>query len=201
MPPSPIATAFSPRQVLLFSGHRMDAPDRPQPRFPATLEAAAAREIARALDTLGADASDLALCQAAAGGDLLFLEACVQRGVHCQVLLPLAEPAFVQRSLWPSTHGAAWQARWQALKPRLADPPRVMPDELGPAAAEGDTFERCNLWLLDTALAWGAHRLQLICLWDGAAGDGPGGTQHMVQEVERRGGQVCWIDTRRLAAP
>jgi len=38
----------SPRQVLLFSGHMMDAPDRPQPRFPPAKEAAAAQRIAAA---------------------------------------------------------------------------------------------------------------------------------------------------------
>ena len=30
------------------------------------------------------------------------------------------------------------------------------------------------------------------------AGDGPGGTRHMVQEVKRRTGRVTWVDTRTL---
>ena len=98
---------FEPRQVLLFSGHIMDAPDRPTPRFPADKEAAVTQRIAQALDALGAGSGDLALCQAAAGGDLLFLEACAQRGVRCQILLPFAEPEFIERSILPATHGAA----------------------------------------------------------------------------------------------
>ena len=59
-------------------------------------------------------------------------------------------------------------------------------------------FERCNLWLLYSALAYGPERVRLICLWNGGGGDGPGGTAHMVAEVERRAGRVDWIDTRTL---
>ncbi|HET7528295.1 MAG TPA: tetratricopeptide repeat protein, partial [Burkholderiaceae bacterium] len=62
---------FAPRRVILFSGHMMDAPGRDPPRFPADKEAAAAQRIAQALEDLGAGDADLALCQAAAGGDLL----------------------------------------------------------------------------------------------------------------------------------
>ena len=89
---------WQPRQVLLFSGHMIDAPDRKMPRFPAAAEPLAANAIATVLDRLGAGSDDLALCQSAAGGDLLFLEACRQRGVKCQVLLPFA-PTGVHRAL------------------------------------------------------------------------------------------------------
>ena len=34
--------------------------------------------------------------------DLLFLEACQQRGVRCQILLPFPEPEFIERSILPS---------------------------------------------------------------------------------------------------
>ena len=100
--------------VILFSGHMVDAPDRPTPRFPADKEDIAAQKIGEALEALGAGPEDLALCQAAAGGDLLFLEACQQRGVRCQVLLPLREPDFIDRSILPSaraTPGAGATSR------------------------------------------------------------------------------------------
>jgi hypothetical protein len=35
-------------------------------------------------------------------------------------------------------------------------------------------------------------------VWDGGGGDGPGGTEHMVNEVRRLGGRVSWIDIRSL---
>ena len=66
-----------PRQTILFTGHMVDAPGRATPRFPATRIDAAARRIAAALDDIGAGPEDLALTQGAAGGDLLFAEACL----------------------------------------------------------------------------------------------------------------------------
>lgn len=192
------APPFEPRQVLLFSGHIMDAPDRAQPRFPADKEAAVAQKIAQALDALGAGEGDLALCQAAAGGDLLFLEACVQRGLRCQVLLPFEEPEFIDQSVLPATHGAQWRDRFFALKAQLKDAPRVMPDELGPLPKGVNPYERCNLWLLYSALGWGVEKVRFVCLWNGGGGDGPGGTKHMHDEVKRRTGRVTWIDTRTL---
>lgn len=59
---------WEPRQVMLFSGHMMDAPNRASPRFPPAKETAAAQAIEAELDRLGADAGDLSFCQAAAGG-------------------------------------------------------------------------------------------------------------------------------------
>lgn len=192
------APPFEPRQVWLFSGHMMDAPGRSPPRFPQEKEAQAAERIAQALDAAGAGAGDLALCQAAAGGDLLFLEACIARGVRCQILLPFAEPQFIERSVLPSQNGEGWRGRYYALKAKLADPPRIMPVELGPLPKGVDPYERCNLWLLYTALANGVDKVRFFCLWNGGGGDGPGGTAHMYNEVKRRTGHVHWIDTRTL---
>ncbi|MEK8030565.1 tetratricopeptide repeat protein [Ideonella sp. DXS29W] len=193
-----LAPPFVPRQVLLFSGHMVDAPGRPQARFPAAHEGEAARRIGAALDELGADARDLALCQCAAGGDLLFLEAAQARGVRCQVMLPQAEPDYIQRSILPSTDGARWRDRWFAVRAALADPPRVLPDELGPGPRGQSAYVRCNDWLMNTALAWGPDKTRFVCLWNGSGGDGPGGTQHLMDEVQRRTGRVQWIDTRTL---
>jgi hypothetical protein len=178
---------------------RRDAPLTP--RFPADKETLAAQKIAAALEALGAGPGDLALTQGASGGDILFLEACRQRGVRVQLLLPLAEPEFIERSILASAGGDKWRERYYALKPAMKDAPLVMPVELGPPpmtsrGEEADPFERCNLWLLYTALAWGVDKVRFICLWDGESSDGPGGTAHMYDEVKRRTGRVTWIDTR-----
>jgi hypothetical protein len=189
---------WQPRQVLLFSGHMADAPDRQTPRFPADKEPIAAQRIGDALDQLNAGPEDLALCQAAAGGDLLFLEACQQRGVRCQVLLPFPEPEFVEKSVLFCTGGEQWRDRFYTVKAKLQEPPRIMPDELGPLPKGVDPFERCNLWLLYTALACGVDKVRFICLWNGGGGDGPGGTAHLYNEIKRRTGRVAWIDTRKF---
>jgi tetratricopeptide (TPR) repeat protein len=189
---------WEPRQVLLFSGHMVDAPDRKTPRFPADKEAAAAQSIGGALDRLGAGPEDLAFCQAAAGGDLLFLEACQSRGVRCKVLLPLDEPEFVEKSIVTSAGGDKWRDRFYAMKAKLLEPIRIMPDELGPPPTKVDPFERCNLWSMYSALACGIDKLRFVALWDGGGGDGPGGTAHMYNEIKRRTGRVTWLDIRIL---
>lgn len=188
---------WQPRHVLLFSGHRMDEPHRPQPRFPPSMEAAAMERITAALVEIDAGPDDLALCQAAAGGDLLFLEAALARGVRCRVLLPFDEAEFIARSILPSCDGVRWRARYFALRDKL-EGLRLMPLELGPLPQGVDAYERCNLWLLNSALAMGPEKVRFICLWNEGGGDGPGGTAHLVDEVQRRTGRVHWIDTRTL---
>ena len=158
----------------------------------------ASARIASALDSLGAGPGDLALAQAAAGGDLLFLEACQQRGLRCQLLLPYSEPQFIEKSILRATDGEVWRERYFALKARLTDAPRIMSDELGPLPKDVNPYERCNLWLLYTALGWGVDKVRFICLWNGGGGDGPGGTAHLYNEVKDRTGRVTWIDTRTL---
>ena len=193
-----LAAPFVPRQVLLFSGHMLDAPGRAVPRFPESKLAQATDALQRVLDTLGAGEGDLLLTQGAAGGDLLCAEACRARGLRVQLLLPLEEPEFIERSVLPSAGGEEWRRRYFELKAALALPPRLMPDELGPLPPGANAFERCNLWLLYTALAYGPEKVRFVCLWDGGGGDGPGGTAHMYNEVKRRTGRVNWIDTRKL---
>jgi hypothetical protein len=165
------------------------------------MEPAAAARIAAALDELDAGPNDIAFSQAASGGDLLFLEAALQRQVRTQVLLPFEEEEFLQCSVLPSLQGEQWLERYFAIKQKLTLPIRVMPDELGPDPEGVDPFERCNLWLLESAMAAGGDLVRLITLWNGGGGDGPGGTAHMVQEVQRCSGRVSWIDTRSLDCP
>ena len=198
MSPDAAPSALCPRQVILFTGHMVDAVDRPVARFPTRLVPTAARAIERTLDELGAGPADIALTEGAAGGDLLFAEACLARGVQLRLLLPLAESEFVAQSLLPVEDGAAWHARYRAVVARLAEAPAEAPRVLGALGAGEDPFVRGNLWLLDSALAFGAERLCCVCLWDGGGGDGPGGTRHLVDAVHAAGGSVLRIDTRAL---
>lgn len=187
--------AWRPRQVLLFSGHMMDRPDRESPRFPPGAELLAGMAVRRALDELQAGPEDRAWCQAAAGGDILFLEACQARGVRCDILLPFEEPEFVQRSVIPAAHGEDWVRRFHKVCAGPATTVHRMPEQLGPVPPGVDPFERCNLWLLHSALADGVDKLRFVALWDGAgAGDGAGGTAHMVEQVRQRSTRLQLID-------
>lgn len=187
---------WRPRQVFLFSGHMIDAPGRPSPRFPADKAPLAASAIAARLDQLGAGQGDLALTQGACGGDLLFAEAALARGLRLELLLPFEEPAFLEASV--AFAGQGWVDRYYAVSRSPDTRRRVMPDELGPTPAGASAFERCNLWLLYTALAWGPEAVRCIALWNGQGGDGPGGTRHMLTAVREHTGRVVEIRTDHL---
>lgn len=190
---------WQPRRVLLFSGHMVDAPDRATPRFPEHLVERAAQRIADLLRDLEVGPDDLALTQGACGGDLLFSEACLTLGARLSWLQPFAEPDFIRASVVNCDE--QWRPRYLAARAQLTGPILAAPQELGePPRGAGDSYPyaRCNLWLLNTALAWGVERVHFVCLWNGAGGDGSGGTAHMYHEVAKRTGQVHWIDTRQL---
>lgn len=187
---------FAPRQVLLFSGHMIDAPDRAYPRFPAHKEPAAAAAIADTLIGLKAGPGDLGLCGGACGGDLLFAEACLRMGVHLLVLIPFDEPTFLVNSV--TFAGDDWRERYQAVKANRLTTLLIMTEEFGLTPEDADAYERNNLWLLHTALSMGTEKVCFICLWDGKGGDGPGGTKHMHDEVLKRSGKVSVIDIMNL---
>ena len=192
----PTSLRLSPatRQALLFSGHRVDAADRPVPRFAVSKLGIAGAAIAAALADLDADERDVALTQGAAGGDILFAEACLRRGVRLALLQPLPQARFIECSVLASAEGERWLERYRQIAAQATWPPRALPGD----HAGIDPFAACNRWMVKSALAFGAPRLRLICLWDGSNGDGPGGTAHMVSEVTRHAGQVTWLDTRTL---
>jgi tetratricopeptide (TPR) repeat protein len=193
---NPPDKTWAPRQVLLFSGHMIDAPDRPEPRFPADKEKIAAASIAGTLEKLQAGAEDLALCGGACGGDLLFAEAALERGVKLELRLAFDEPTFLQKSV--SFAPGNWTERFFNVKSHPNTTTWVMPEVLGPSPAAANPFARLNLWQLYTSLAWGPEKVRFVCLWNRKGGDGPGGTQHMFETVQKYSGRVYVIDTTSL---
>jgi hypothetical protein len=183
-----------PRKVALFSGHMIDAPGREKPRFPPDKEPIAARAIAQALVDLGVDRADLAICGGACGGDLLFAEAVLARGAHLELYIPFEEPTFLEGSV--DVADRDWRVRYFAVK--AAAVLHVAPSDLGPIREGEDAYERNNRWMLDSALRFGADKVDFLCLWNGEGGDGPGGTRHMMDAVKTRGGRTHWLHTTKL---
>lgn len=173
----------------------VDRPGRAIPRLPAARVRSAARAIERELQHLGAGTGDRAITSAASGGDLLFAKACLDRGVPLEVFLPYGRERFVQSSVLPG--GEQWLAVFDDVLAAARTELHVLPD----APSDGDdadAYSRCNVAMLQRARALAGDEVELVCLWDGGTGDGPGGTAHMVSEVRRRGGRVHWIDSRTL---
>ena len=137
---------------------------------------------------------DLCICGGACGGDLLFAEAALARSALVEIYIPFEEPAFLEKSV--DFANSDWRARFLAAKARSAL--HVAPVELGPTPEGEDPYERNNRWMLDAALRFGADKVDLVCLWNGEGGDGPGGAEHMMEEVRHKGGRTVWLDTRAL---
>ena len=177
-----------PAKIVLFSGHMIDDPKvrgpggQRAPRFPAAKAAAAAARIAAALDEIGAGAGDLGICGGACGGDLLFAEACLARGMQVELRLAQPQAGFLRESVTFHDPDHRWERAFLAVAAK-ARAVLVMDDELGPPPPGVDRYDRCNRWLLYTALAHGVPKLSFVTLWDGAPGDGPGGTEHMANLV------------------
>jgi tetratricopeptide (TPR) repeat protein len=184
-----------PAHVVVFSGHMIDDPkvrgegkEKP-PRFPsAKIEAAAAR-IRAALDEVGAGAGDLGLCGGASGGDLLFAEACLERGMRIELRLARPENEFLAESVTFADPDRRWERSFMRVKENPGTKTLVMPEELGPTPKGVSIHDRCNRWILYTALSQGLGRASFITLWNGEPGDGPGGTQNMVDHVRKLTGR------------
>jgi len=191
-----VEVSWIPKKVILFSGHMIDAPGRIEPRFPAAKEEVVRRAISEKLDRLNAADEDLALCGGACGGDLIFAEECLKRGLHLQINIPFPEAKFLEKSV--TFAGDAWRMRFNQVKMHGNCNLLVMPDELGPTPGNKDSYERNNNWLLYTALSWGLDKVSCIALWNGRQGDGRGGTNHMIETVKRYSGETHIIDTTTL---
>jgi tetratricopeptide (TPR) repeat protein len=198
-------TEAVPQRVVVFSGHMIDNPDVRGPgkarpaRFPAEKIDAAAKAIRQSLDKIGAAAGDLGLCGGASGGDLLFAEACLERGMRMELRLARSEEEFLAESVTFADPDRHWEDSFEQVKGNKATMALVAPEELGPAPAGVSVHDRCNRWILYSALSMGLRKTYFVTLWNGEPGDGPGGTQHMVELVRKlTGRRPEIIDPKRL---
>ena len=195
--------ADKPAHVVLFAGHRVDAPGRVTPRFPAQQESRAKSLIRDALSELGQDYRLLGLASAAPGADILFHEVCAEFGIPSMCCLPMPKADYARLEFEALD---AWRSRFLTL---LHDQKNVLElsDRKGlPRWLQGsdaDPWERGNRWVLQMALTSEAERVTLIALWDGQdEGDAPGGTAHMVRLARSAGSiHVKVIDAQRLVSP
>jgi tetratricopeptide (TPR) repeat protein len=186
----------APPHVILFTGHRVDEPERTTPRFPESKVAAATAEIENAIDSvLKQHPNVIGVAGAASGGDMLFHEVLRRRGIPTEIYLALPPDLYARRSVEPSK--GDWRDRFDQLvkdpKLRILQEQEKLPDWLFEKGASYKVWERANLWMLGRALVHGASNMTLIALWNGESGDGPGGTADMVSRAEERGAKVVLL--------
>jgi len=206
------------KRVLLFTGHMIDEQGRKNPRFPADKESLAREKIKEAILKEVNSGAGVASGYAggASGGDILFHEVCAELGIPTHLYLAIPPKKYVTTSVQKA--GPAWVARFWALYNKCSAQKalRVLSDaadvkdarEYLPAwlrqEADYGIWQRNNLWMLFNALDEGCDpksddpNLTLIALWDGASGDGPGGTGDLVEKVEGLGARSEVIKTKEL---
>jgi hypothetical protein len=191
----------APPHVILFTGHRIDAPGRSTPRFPAAKEKQARAMILEAVakEKEKANGKVMGLTGGASGGDILFHEVCEELNIPSQMYLVLPRNEYIKASVADS--GPDWVERFNRLynhlKPKLLSDSERLPRWLR-AKKDYNIWQRSNLWMLHNALAVSQDHLTLIALWNGASGDGPGGTEDMVVRAKDRGASFIHLDTTKL---
>jgi hypothetical protein len=201
-PESAPATNQRIDRVLLFTGHRIDSANRAKPRFPADKESIAREAILRAVaeEKDLTSGSILGIAGGANGGDILFLEVCDDLGVETKMLLALPENQFIEASV--DNEDKSWLRRFRAQLEKHPNTPVLAGSPELPKWLQFkrgyDIWQRNNLWLLSEALCLAPKNLTVIGLWDGKAGDGPGGTEHMASLARDRGARFIRLDTKKL---
>jgi hypothetical protein len=180
---------------LVFTGHMVDLPGRSQARFPAALVGAARKAIEACVDcqTRGREKNDVVgYASLARGGDILFHEICRERDFRTVIVLPFPPAQFLRSSVegaegdWPRRFENLWNETPPSCH-HVLDLPQ-----------SDEAYGICNQRILDLAREGGD--VQLIALWDGGDGDGPGGTADLVKRAEALSGRkAAIIDPHNLA--
>ena len=105
--------------VLLFTGHRIDAPGREPERFPAEKEGDARREIKKTVEKeqVRVDGEVIGIAGGASGGDILFHEVCAELGIQTTLYLAMPRDEYVKESVQDG--GPGWVNRFDVLYERL----------------------------------------------------------------------------------
>lgn len=175
-PPDWLQRWFQMPRVVVFSGHRVDAPQRSQPRFPPELEGPVYAAI---MDKLQGVQGTVGYASASCGSDILFLEAILALGGECNVVLPYARDQFVQHSVEVGAAGN-WVNRFEQVLSRARE--IVIASDARPKG-DATSYEYSNR-LLHGLARMRARQLHTdlvpLAVWNGQPGDGRGGTASTV---------------------
>ena len=184
-----LAETMPAPQVIAFSGHMIDHPGRPSPRFPADIEARVAEALRKTVAALG---PSIGFAQAACGADILFLEAMQDAGMQTQIVLPFPAAEFVRSSV--SFAGDAWTGRFERA---IARATRVVLATEEGFLGDDVLFEHAANLIQGMAylraMELSAHPLMLTVLERGVA-EAVGGTQATARNWLRKGGRIENID-------
>ena len=161
--------------VVVVSGHMVDAPDRPEPRFPSEQVPRVTRAVEAALAGWGVGPGTTLVTGGARGADIVAAEAARERGARLRLVLALDADEFVSRSV--ALPGTDWEQRFYALLTQADVEVVGGPDD-------EDVFARTNDRIIEVVREID-ERPYAVIVWDGEEGDGPGGTRDFVARLGR----------------
>jgi hypothetical protein len=190
-------------RVFLFTGYKVCNGDD-EGCFPCEMEENVTTEINRLLDKFEVGPDDLAITAGmAAGGDLLFIEACAARNIPVATHMPLAEAAYVRDYVSPA-HGT-WVERFYKMRnhPQVIEHYQI--ELVGSPKPGDDVFERNNRWALYSAMVRGIDNLRLVALYDDKRGNGHEAVdsylvKHLIDLMRDAGGQVEFINPSKMVS-
>ncbi|HEY0548913.1 MAG TPA: adenylate/guanylate cyclase domain-containing protein [Verrucomicrobiae bacterium] len=162
--------------VAVFTGHMVDHPSRLSPRFPKELERAIAEQIQQRVKRLEVG---FGYSSAACGSDILFLEAVLEAGGEICVVLPYDKEEFVKDSV--SFAGDEWSARMERVLSRAAHVETASTQKMEIGAVSYDYANQLVFGLASIRARQLETKLTPMAVWDGARGDGPGGTASVIE--------------------
>jgi hypothetical protein len=174
-------------------GHMPDAPGRTPARLPAGKIGSLRKEVDRRIDGWGALHG---FGTAARGTDILVLEALAKRGLSATVVLPFPYTDFEASSV-----GGDWTRRLEALrKTKGLEFIELRASAPGPDQRDA-AFGDANREVFEQAARYAkslGEQPVVLAVWDGQAGDGPGGTADAVQLWRDEGHEPEIIDPTKL---
>jgi len=181
--------------VVAFTGHMIDAHDRPDPRFPAALEPAVAAALRERVAHWHAPA---VFASAACGADILMLEAALDAGAEVNVVLPFPRDEFVRTSVAPG--GEGWGKRFDTVLSRAS---RVILATTEGYLGDDVLYEYAAL-LVEGLATLRATQLEtaplLVAVLEPGSPAHTGGTRHAVERWRQAGGTADVIDLSALRA-
>ncbi len=168
--------------MVVATGHMIDTPDRPTPRFPPEQESEVARRIAERLEAMDAE---FGYASAAAGSDILFLEAILARGGEIHVVLPCPVEEFREVSVAPFP--GDWSRRFDRVLEQASTVWTVGGEGALANAAAFDHANQVTFGLARISARRIGAPLRALAVWDGQTGNGLGGAESAVRSYRRSG--------------
>ncbi|MEA3209679.1 MAG: hypothetical protein QOE70_2736 [Chthoniobacter sp.] len=187
--------------IFLFAGYMISNPRKKENQFPPEKESDIKQAIQNVLKKYKAGSSDLAVTTGMdAGSELMFVEACVERGIPVQAYFATPEAPYVRDFVSPG--GEQWIERFYKMRNHPLVDEFYQFDKVGPPKEGDNVHERNNRWAVYSALARGIDKVRLIAVWDGKGEMSKDLdvrlVKHMVELMRDRGGMVEPINPFKL---